>query len=238
LTGRAPRIGLYLPENRRAQIKVVVEANELSDLDYNTIGLILGKTVENRIPALYGVPQSVTNDNLKYLGASAASSGLVALYHIDSVTPEAIMQDPFRGQKPEAEFAITRQMLNETAASMITRNPGEPELVVTGCPHCSASEIKHIGKLMEGKKLKVGKAFWIYTTYETDSMMRRAGIVQKLEQAGVRMMVSTCLVISPLVGNFKTLMTNSGKFASYLPSEHNVELVYAPIEECVEAVTE
>lgn len=238
LTGRAPRFGLYLPENRRAQIKVVVEAGILSDLDYNTIGIILGKRVGSRIPALYGIPKCVTNDNLKYLGASAASSGSVAMYHVAGVTPEAIDCDPFHGRKPEEEFVITRQMLDETSASLTTKAPGEIDLIVTGCPHSSAAEVLQIGKLMEGRHIRAGKDFWIFTTYETDSLMRRMGVVQKLEAAGVRMMVSTCLVISPLVGNYKTLMTDSGKFASYLPSEHNVELVYASMEDCVRAVTE
>lgn len=237
LTGRAPRFGLYLPENRRAQIKVVIEAEHLSDLDYNTIGIILGKQVGSKIPAIYGIPESVTNDNLKYLGASAASSGSVALYHVIGVTPEAIDRDPFDGRKPEGEIIITRQMLDDTAASLSTKTPGEIDLIVTGCPHSSASEVLHISKLMEGKQLRPGKDFWIFTTYETDSLLRRMGVVQKLEAAGVRMMVSTCLVISPLVGNYKTLMTDSGKFASYLPSEHSVELVYASMEDCVRAVT-
>jgi predicted aconitase len=237
LIGRAPRFGLYLPENRRAQIRVTIDAGALSDLDYNTIGIILGKTVGDQIPALYGISPSVTNDNLKYLGASAASSGSVALYHIDGVTPEAITSDPFRGQKPTDELIITRRELDETAATTNTAHPSEPELVVTGCPHCSASEIKHIGTLMEGRKLRPDKAFWLFTTYEADALMRRAGVTQKLEAAGVRMMVSTCLVISPMIGNYRTLMTNSGKFASYLPSEHGVELVYASLEDCVKAVT-
>ena len=238
ITGRAPRYGLYLDENRRASVKVVIEAGNLSDLDYNSIGIILGKTVGNRVPALYGIPKCVSNDNLKYLGASAASSGSVGLYHIDEVTPEAIMQDPFRKRKPEDEFSITRQMLDETALSMTTEKPGEPDLVVTGCPHSSASEVLRIGKLMEGRKVKPGKAFWVFTTYETDSLLRRMGVVQKLEKAGVRMMISTCLVISPLVGNYKTLITDSGKFASYLPSEHGVGLIYASLDDCVLAVTE
>ena len=238
LTGRAPETGLYLTENRRAQIKVHVDAGALSDLDYNTLGIILGRMAGNRIPALYGIPKSVTNDNLKYLGASAASSGSVALYHIDGVTPEALMRDPFHRAKPVDEILITRRMLDETAESLNTPRHAQAQLVVTGCPHCSASELLHIGRLMEGRRLKADKGFWIYTTYETDSLMRRMGVVQKLEAAGVRMMVSTCLVISPLTGGYRTLMTNSGKFASYLPSEHHVDLIYASIEDCVACVTE
>ena len=69
------------------------------------------------------------------------------------------------------------------------------------------------------------------------------GIMEKMEEgqmlrsAGVRLMAQTCLVISPLPGSYKNLITDSGKFASYLPSEHGIRIKYAAMEECVEAVT-
>ena len=93
---------------------------------------------------------------------------------------------------------------------------------------------------MKGRKVKEGKDIWIFTTAEADGMLRRSGVVQELEKAGVTMMVQTCLVISPLVGNgkYKTLITDSGKNASYLPSEHKIELIYASVEDCIKAVTE
>ena len=50
-------------------------------------------------------------------------------------------------------------------------------------------------------------------------------------------MAQTCLVISPLVGGYENLITDSGKFASYLPSEHSIKIRYASAEECVKAVT-
>ena len=240
LTGRIPKFGLYFPENRKAQIKVNVDAGPLSDLDYNTIGIIIGKRVGNYIPAIYGIPVSATNDNLKYLGACAASSGSVALWHAVGVTPEALLTDPFHGDKPVDEFTITRDMLTATEKSLCTKNPGEIDLYVTGCPHSSTQEVTKLAQLMEGRRVKSGKDMWIFTTAETNNMLKRSGVIQKLEAAGVRMMVQTCLVISPLVGNgkYKTLITDSGKNASYLPSEHGIELVYASMEDCVKAVTE
>jgi predicted aconitase len=42
--------------------------------------------------------------------------------------------------------------------------------------------------------------------------------------------------MSPLPKRFRTLMTDSGKYASYLPSEHGIELVYGDIGDCVRAV--
>lgn len=240
LTGRIPKFGLYLPENRKAQYRVNVEAGELSDLDYNTIGIIIGKAVGNYIPAIYGIPSSATNDNLKYLGAAAASSGSVALWHAVGVTPEVLDRDPFENTKPIAELTITRDMISKTEASLSTTHPGEPDLYVTGCPHSSIQEIVHLAELMEGRKIKSGKDMWIFTTAEANNMLTRSGVIPKLEASGVTMMVQTCLVISPLVGNgrYKTLITDSAKKASYLPSEHGIELIYASTEKCVEAVSE
>ena len=237
LTGRMPRYGLYLTENRRAQIKITVEAGELTPLDYNTIGIITGKLAGAKIPAIYGLPQSATNDDLKYLGASAASSGSVALYHADGITPEAILTDVFAGKAPEEEMVITRKDIDDAAEKMTSTGAGEPQLAVVGCPHYSSEEVIRLARMIEGKKVADGKAFWVFTTAETESLMERMGMKAVLEEAGVRIMAQTCLVISPLVGGYENLITDSGKFASYLPSEHSIKIRYASAEECVKAVT-
>lgn len=238
LTGKMPRYGLYLSENRKATIKINVEAAGLTSLDYNTIGIITGKIAGAKIPAIYGLPQSTTNDQLKYLGASAASSGQVALYHADGITPEALFTDVFDGKAPEEEFVITRKDLDDEAERMSAPGEWQPQLAVVGCPHYSSEEVIRLAQIFGDRKISEGKAFWVFTTAETESLAERMGIKQKLEDAGVRIMAQTCLVISPLVGDYKKLITDSGKFASYLPSEHNIDIRYAQTEKCVEAVTE
>lgn len=238
LTGKMPRYGLYLSENRKATIKINVEAAGLTSLDYNTIGIITGKIAGAKIPAIYGLPQFTTNDQLKYLGASAASSGQVALYHADGITPEALFTDVFDGKAPEEEFVITRKDLDDEAERMSAPGEWQPQLAVVGCPHYSSEEVIRLAEILGDRKVSEGKAFWVFTTAETESLAERMGIKQKLEDAGVRIMAQTCLVISPLVGGYKKLITDSGKFASYLPSEHNIDIRYAETEKCVEAVTE
>ena len=238
LTGKMPRYGLYLPENRKATIKINVEAADLTSLDYNTIGIITGKIAGAKIPAIYGLPQSTTNDQLKYLGASAASSGQVALYHADGITPEALFTDVFDGKAPEEEFVITRKDLDDEAERMSAPGEWQPQLAVVGCPHYSSEEVIRLAEILGDRKVSEGKAFWVFTTAETESLAERMGIKQKLEDAGVRIMAQTCLVISPRVGGSKKLIPDSGQFASYLPSEHNIDIRYAETEKCVEAVTE
>lgn len=237
LTGRMPKYGLYMEENRRATVKITVEAT-LSDLDYNTLGILVGKLAGTDIPAIYGIPESATNDNLKYLGAAAASSGSVALYHAVGVTPEAFRNDPFDGKAPQREALITRRDLDEAAQKLTTAKAGAVDLVVVGCPHYSMEEMVLVAKLLKGKKLKPGKKFWIYTTQENENMLERMGLRQHILASGARILAQNCLVISPLPGHYGTLMTDSGKFASYLPSEHRVELRFGSMADCVQSVTE
>lgn len=92
ITGRVPYYGLHLVENRRAQIIVEVDL-DVGAVDRQVlcvvVGHIVGKRCGNMIPAIVGLPASVTEDDLKALGAVAASSGSVALFHVVGRTPEA-----------------------------------------------------------------------------------------------------------------------------------------------------
>ena len=157
LTGKMPRYGLYLPENRKATIKINVEAAGLTSLDYNTIGIITGKIAGAKIPAIYGLPQSTTNDQLKYLGASAASSGQVALYHADGITPEALFTDVFDGKAPEEEFVITRKDLDDEAERMSAPGEWQPQLAVVGCPHYSSEEVIRLAEILGDRKVSEGR---------------------------------------------------------------------------------
>ena len=154
LTGKHATVrNLYLPENRKATIKINVEAAGLTSLDYNTIGIITGKIAgANKIPAIYGLPQSTTNDQLKYLGASAASSGQVALYHADGITPEALFTDVFDGNAPEEEFVITRKDLDDEAERMSAPGEWQPQLAVVGCPHYSSEEVIRLAEILGRQK--------------------------------------------------------------------------------------
>lgn len=236
ITGRIPKERMYLDENRIATVKINIEAEKLSLLDYNTIGIMLGRFAGIRICAFDGIDNDCTSDHLKYLGAAAAASGGIAMYHIIGVTPEATNKDPFAGLKPAEEVTWTYDAIKKAEHSLTTSNPGEPDIAVVGCPHYSIWELKTLSDMVKGKKVRPNKEFWVYTPFETYATAKRMGVAQVLEDAGVKVFASSCLVISPFPRDYKTIITDSGKFASYLPSEHSVELVYASNEECVNAI--
>ena len=84
--GKTPFYGFHLEQNRKANLVVNVSA-ELSGADFGALGYVIGKFVGGGV--LYFKLQNTPNNNdLKTLGAALASSGSVALYHVDDVTPE------------------------------------------------------------------------------------------------------------------------------------------------------
>jgi hypothetical protein len=60
-----------------------------------------------------------------------------------------------------------------------------------------------------------------------------------VEKAGAKITSDTCMMISPTeLWRFKTVMTDSGKFAYYAPSQVQADVVFGSIEECVTAAVE
>ncbi len=95
ITGRAPAAGLHLDEPRRARVVFRlrgVAAGLLADeAAHAALGHLVGRAAEARVPAIDGLPPPpvTTEDHLKALGAAAASSGSVAMFHAVGITPEA-----------------------------------------------------------------------------------------------------------------------------------------------------
>src|SRR5580658_171589 len=112
ITGRVPAVGLHLDENRAGDLLVQLHglSRQLQEDDsfYPVLGHLLGKLAGNRVPVIEGVEARPTDDQLKALGAGAASSGSVALFHMVGVTPEApTRQAAFQDRIPEATHVIT-----------------------------------------------------------------------------------------------------------------------------------
>src|SRR6185295_18028773 len=91
ITGRLPNYGLHLENNRRATVVVEISAlpQGWDDCGYASVavGLVIGRLCGERIPAIVGLPTNTSEDDLKALGAAAASSGAVAMFHAVGLTP-------------------------------------------------------------------------------------------------------------------------------------------------------
>src|SRR3954468_3361562 len=112
ITGRVPRIGLHLEENRGGQLLIrlidVPPALQEDDQFFAVLGHLVGKLADERIPVIDGIVVSPAEDQLKAFAPGAASSGRVALFHMIGVTPEAPTLDAaFQSNRPARVIDVT-----------------------------------------------------------------------------------------------------------------------------------
>ncbi|MEW6207415.1 MAG: aconitase X catalytic domain-containing protein [Acidobacteriota bacterium] len=239
ITGRAPAAGLHLAENRRGQILFrlgnIPERVKREDVFYAVLGYLIGAESFSKIPVIEGLPSDATEDQLKALGAAAASSGATALFHAVGVTPEAAtLEDAFQNEKPEKIIDLAMDDLQKALKKLSTAPDGEIRVVALGSPHFSVEEFSRLMPLLGYLPPSEGVEFIICTNRFVLSEIQKRGWTDALERAGAQIVVDTCIVVSPLVrARVGALMTNSGKFAHYAPGNTGLEVVFGSLEECV-----
>ena len=241
LTGRAPRVGLHLPEARLATI--LVDTTSLpasflrSDVAFPIMGHWLGRNVGAAVAAFSGLGHP-TEDRLKALGAAAASSGSVGLFHVVGTTPEApTLEDAFGGRAPQRTVHLDMGMLASARGSMSTAalTADLPiDAVATGSPHLSADELRSLGALLGDRHCRV--PIYACTSRHSLAIIAAQGLLERLEALGVVLVADTCIVVTPILPlKHGVLVTNSGKFAHYTPSNTGYDVVFASLEDCVES---
>ena len=240
ITGRAPRTGLHLPENRLATL--LIEAGGLpaavrdSDVFYPVLGSWLGRAVGSAVAAISGLP-IVGEDRLKALGAAAASTGAVGLFHVIGTTPEAPdAAAAFGGAPPRETITLTGAMIEEARRrlSTVTLAPGDPlDAVAIGSPHLSATELRGLRTRLAGRRSTI--PLYACTGRHALREIEADGTRAELDRLGVVIVADTCIVVTPILpAGGGVLMTDSGKFAQYTPPNTGFEVVFATSDECVE----
>jgi len=243
LVGKTPRYGLHLDENRKGDYLVDVQTPLEGASDYGALGALVGRGAEMRVPVFSGLKEC-SRDWLKSLGAAMAASGAVALYHVMGVTPEWLLKSGsdsqlWREGKPEETVKVDRRQLKDAYSSLTTSPIDVPDLAFVGCPHCSVSEMEEVAQLMEGKKVKGGRRFWLCTSRHVKSLAEKRGLITRLEAAGIEVYCDTCIIVTWLrEAGVDSIITNSGKAAYYAPQFCDVDVVFDGLPEIVKRVTE
>ena len=92
---------------------------------------------------MVGVPAGVTEDQLKALGAAAASSGAVALVHVVGVTPEAPTLRP-AGLQPRRADARAEDFRSAWRELSTADDGADLAAVSLGTPHLSLAEFERL----------------------------------------------------------------------------------------------
>lgn len=242
ITGRVPKAGLHLKENRKGQLllhlKVAPELLE-DETFYVALGHFMGNLVQDKIPVIEGLPINATSDQLKALGAAAASSGAVGLFHAIGVTPEAnTLEEAFQGSKPERVIDVRSSDLKAAWSDLSTAAKGDKvDVVMLGCPHFSFTEFQQLSQAIhdEGNHPRHPTCKMLVLTSQTSyGLLQRSNFVDTLTDFGAQIILDTCMFHSPIISpEAKVLMTNSGKCAYYAPGHLNVRVAFGSIRDCV-----
>ena len=109
------------------------------------------------------------------------------------------------------------------------------DAVAIGSPHLSLEEIDVLRTLLAGRKTAV--PLYACTGRHVLTLLERDGQRTDLERCGVVIVADTCVVVTPILPERPgaVLMTNSGKFAHYAPSNTGYGVLYASLADCVES---
>ena len=226
LVGKIACYGLHLDKNRVPQIVLNVRADTKGwgVAEYGALGYHAGKLVGNRVPYFRGIRPEP--DQLKALGAAMAATGAVALYHVEDVTPDT--------QKHRYDISGIESIPVEGKEIKEIFTDIPVDAIALGCPHCSSAELAEIAKLLAGKV--VTKPLYVFASQGV--IDRNARIVDSIEKTGARVFADTCMVVSPVMEQYGSVMVNSGKALAYVPNMCGGKARIGTIEDCIEVATE
>jgi hypothetical protein len=235
LTGRTPRYGLHLEQNRRATKRYHVCCRPQYLSDWGALGGIVGARAGSyrEVPVIEGIDSPPGSDEMKHLGAAMASFGSVPLFHMVGVTPEAPTLDAVCDPA-----ALEAEVIGEADfEDFFARYGGKGEkvdVVVFSAPQLSLLEMQTLADLLDGEKIHADTSLLAVTSPVVAADARRLGFVERIESSGALVLEGMCFYQSYAremgeANGWTRLLTNSVKLANiiggygYQPTLSNME---------------
>ena len=239
LTGRTPRYGLHLDENRRATRRFVVRHQPQGLTEWGVLGAIIGRLAGSywEVPVIEGIEEAPGSDALKHLGAAMASFGSTPLFHVVGITPEAPTLDAVGGTGL-AVREITRADLAELTSSYGQR--GDPvDVVVFAAPQLSLVEMQRVADLVDGHVRHHRTAMLVCTSPAVYADAARLGLVERIEAFGAKVLRGTCFYnqYAREIGEangWTRLLSNSAKIVNILGG-YGYQPALRSAEDCITA---
>lgn len=244
LTGRVPLAGLHRDEKRLAELVVEVPSPERCemerDLYFAALGYVLGEHAASRVAAIIGAPGDSSEDELKAVGAAAASSGAVALFHLVGVTPEAGDLDAASGGRSASldRHVVDVSELQAVPRRLCTAKRGDPVAAMcVGTPHFSLGEFRRLADLAAGRRAAPGVRVVVSTSREVRAEAEAAPWFHNLVAFGVEILTDTCTYLVPArLPARGVVVTNSAKWAHYAPGNIARRPALMSLERCLRCV--
>jgi hypothetical protein len=241
LTGRTPEYGFHLDDARAGSILVKLKAGMKDFADWGALGKIVGHPHQDyfAVPVFDEFKRMPSSDELKHLGASLASYGSMAMFHMVGVTPEAQTREvAFRSRDPQETMVVTDQDIQAVYDAYRYQDSASNIVVFSG-PQLSLFEMQGLAELFEGRTVAPGMAAVVTTNHMVYSDAKRLGYVQTLESAGVTILQGVCFYILQRLSKIReengwtNLISNSGKLVNTITA-HRFNTVLRRTRDCVD----
>lgn len=220
LTGRTPRYGYHLEQNRRATLLIRVTHTPRDLADWGALGALTGRIAGDywQVPALLGIDRIPTSDELKHFGAALASYGSVALFHMVGITPEAQRLEDIAPPDMRPRTSISEADLRAFQASF-TGSVDKVDVVVFSAPQLSLVEMQTLAGMLDGKRVTV--PLLAVTSPQVKPDADRLGLTARIENAGGMVLSGMCFYQSYAremaeANGWQALATNSAKLSNIL----------------------
>ena len=238
LTGRTPRYGLHLAENRRATKRFVVRQQPDGLTDWGVLGAVIGRLCGSywEIPVIEGIERAPTSDDMKHLGAAMASFGSTPLFHMVGITPEAPSLEAVCDGRTLEVQAITTAETDALRADF--GGAGDKvDVVVFAAPQLSIIEMNRVADLLDGQRIHPDTALIVCTSPTVAADSHRFGFTSRIERAGGKVLQGTCFYnqYAREIGEangWTRLLSNSAKIVNILGG-YGYQPALASMEDCV-----
>lgn len=232
ITGFVPEYGMLLDENRLGTVLVQVDAPLKSEFDFALLGLN-AKRIGPGVPVFTGIDSStVTTEGLIALGAQLNVAGMIDIFHMVGVTPDAPnLERAFGASEPQRIVTITQKHLDEQQA-LLSKHYRQADFVLLGCPHYTYDQVCRSAQILNESPAAV--PVWILTSAAVVDLAWSTGVARQLEQNGAALVPDTCVDEAPCWGHLAGQhgYTDSPKCAYYMRA-FGVELEVANRETCL-----
>jgi len=239
ISGRTPKWGNHLAENRGGTHLIHLAAELSSVLDWDIMGKVVGSRLPSgAVPVVTGNFAGVDFTRLRHFLTTLAISSNCELCHLVGLTPEAPdLATALRGREPQAELTLTREDMAEVYQHMCDDGCGPVDTVSLGCPHYDIHQIQKVASLLRGKKVHPQVHLQIWTVYPIQCMADLNGYTQVIEEAGGHIYSGTCpgTIGECLFEQSASWAVDSLKQSKSIRNLAQTALYYGDMEHCLAA---
>ena len=214
VTGKAPYSDLRISNIRDPKIKIKIDTDLESELDYGLLGYFAGKAVNESCVSFGPYVRNIDMYKTKSLAAALGTSGACGMFSNKEIDAEAISFG-----KEEAKSIMDELHSNESG-----------DVIALGSPQLGSYELELISNMIGDKKFS--KKCMIFCARPIYEKACKSGIAQKLESTGANIICDACTCLSPLLtkDEYDGVITNSIKAAHYLNKSNKVSVCLSSIK--------